>query len=468
MLEFIHREHSAARAFIVAGAVWFVIGTTFGAFSAIHFLAPEFFSNIPQLVFGRVRPSHVNSVIYAFIVQTLIGMGLFFVPSLLRTRLWSEPLAWLTWLLYNIAVTYGPIGFLMGHGHGGREYAEYPWTADMLITISILLLAINTGMTILRRQEQSLYVSIWYFMGFSIWTATSYPIGNVVWHPSTGAMAGIVDEVLLWTYAHDLVGLILTPLAIGAAYYVIPRVARNPVYSHTLEHIGFWTLIIFYTHIGAHHILQAPIPNWLRVMATVDSGMMILPVAVVLVNLWMTVRGSAGLVWKDPAGMMVMTGLVWYFFTCIQGPLMSLPHLQRVTHFTQWTPAHAHMAVLGFSATIALGGMWHVLPMVLGRRLWSRRLVFLQFSLVTIGVTGFFLVLTMAGLIQGHAWFNGETVYRVLPTITVYMALRLAFGLFVITGAVVGLCNLWMTIRHGEPLSRDEVEYVRREGGTPA
>ena len=78
--------------------------------------------------------------------------------------------------------------------------------------------------------------------------------------------------------------------------------------------------------------------------------------------------------------------------------------------------------------------------LLLNRRLYSDRLVNLQFGLVTFGLTGFFLVLTIAGLIQGSAWYNAEMVYRVLPELPVYMGLRAAFGVFIISA------HLWAYI----------------------
>jgi cbb3-type cytochrome oxidase subunit 1 len=72
-MKFYNKTNSAALAFILVGAFWFMIGTLYGLFSAIHLLAPEFFNNIPFLVFGRARPTHVNTVLYGFAVNTLIG-----------------------------------------------------------------------------------------------------------------------------------------------------------------------------------------------------------------------------------------------------------------------------------------------------------------------------------------------------------------------------------------------------------
>jgi cytochrome c oxidase cbb3-type subunit I len=446
---FYRRPNSAALAFIVGGAVWFVIGTLYGLVSAIQLVAPEFFNNIPWLVFGRTRPIHVNTVIYGFVSATLIGCGTYYVPALLRTKLWSEPLGWISFVLWNLVVLSGPIGFSFGYTQG-REYAEYVWTADLAVVLVALTMLVNAVMTILHRNISVLYVSVWYFVGTFLWMSWSYPIGNVVWHPGTGAETGLLDSIFLWFYGHNLVGLILTPLAVGAAFYVIPYITNTPLYSQLLSHIGFWTLIVFYSHIGSHHILQAPIPNSLKAVGVTDSLAMAIPVFTVLANLWLTARGRGGVLLRNPSGRFVLVGTVWYVLTCIQGPLQSLPSLQKVTHFNNWTIGHSHIAVLGFSGFIALGAAWLVVPQITGRRVYSAKLVFAQFWLIIFGLTGFLFVLTIAGLIQGQAWFNGEAIVRVLPEIHPYMVLRLAFGLSIISGAVVGLYNLLMTLYRGQ------------------
>ena len=444
------KPQSAALAFLVAGAFWFFIGTLYGLVSAIDLVAPEFFNNIPFLVFGRSRPVHVNTVIFGFVTTTLIGAGLYYVPALLRTRLWSEKLAWVSFVLWNAAVASAPFTFSFGLSQG-REYAEYIWVFDVCIEAALLLAGLNILMTIAHRKENQLYVSVWYFVGAIIWTSGVYPIGNVMWHPATGALPGLVDSVLLWFYGHNLPGLLLTPLAVGAAFFVIPRVTRTPLYSHTLSLVGFWTLVALYTHIGGHHLLQAPIPNWLKSMSVTHSIMMAFPVFVVLANLWMTARGHGGRLLNDPAGRWVIVGTIWYLLVSIQGAAQSTVFLQRVTHFNNWTIGHAHIAVLGFSGFIALGALWHILPLAARCRLYSYRLVNLQFGLGMFGLTGFFVVLTIAGLIQGSAWYNGESEYRVLPEIVIYMVLRAALGISILTAAGIGLFNVIMTLIRREP-----------------
>ena len=307
MLRFMRKPQSASIAFMLAGAAWFVIGALYGMVSAIHLVSPEFFSNIPWLVFGRERPVHVNTMLYGFVGTMLVGCGLYYVPALLKTKLWSEPSAWVSFVLWNLVILSGPLCFSFGYTQG-REYNEYVWLADIALMLSVVLLIHNLVMTIVNRTEQQLYVSVWYFMATFLWTAGNYPIGNVMWHPETGAMPGLIDSIFLWFWGHNLPGLLITPLATGAAYYVIPRVARTPLNSHTLSLLGFWLLVALYTHIGGHHVLQSPIPNWLKTVSVVDSIAMVIPVSIVVLNLWMTVRHRGAMMWSDPAARLVMGG----------------------------------------------------------------------------------------------------------------------------------------------------------------
>lgn len=450
---FWENDYSAAKAFLVTGAFWFAIGTLEGLATAIHLVAPDFFANISWLEFGRIRPVHTNTMLFGFVTAMLIGAALYIFPRVLDTKLYSEPMGNLAALFYNAAILIGTVSLLGGLTQG-REYAEYIFPVDVLIVIAFILLSANFIMTIVRRTEPLLYVSAWYFAGAVLWTTMMYPLGNVMWHPVTGSEAGVVDAIFLWFYGHNIFGLLITPLAVGIAYYMFPRIAGAPLYSQLLGIIGFWSLLAFYTHIGGHHLIQAPVPTWLKTVSIIDSFAMMLPVATVLVNQWYTSRGRFSKFMVNPAAKLMFIGTIWYAIVCIQGPLQSLASVQRVTHFNNWVIGHSHIAVFGFTGFIALGGMYYVWPYVTGRKVYSERLINVQYWLVLLGLIGFFIVLTIAGLIQGQSWLNGETVYRVIPSLKPYMTLRLMFGLLIIAGAFIGLYNVIMSLFKGEPVDR--------------
>jgi cytochrome c oxidase cbb3-type subunit 1 len=151
-------EYSSTRVWLVGEAVWFAIGTTAGLGGAIHPVAPDFFTNIPSLEFGRIRQFHVNTVLFGFVTAMLIGGGLYIVSRVLKRRLYSEATANLGALLFNSAALIGGIGILTGRTQG-REYAEYVCSVDWLIVIAFILMGIVTVMTIVRREENLPYTS---------------------------------------------------------------------------------------------------------------------------------------------------------------------------------------------------------------------------------------------------------------------------------------------------------------------
>jgi cytochrome c oxidase cbb3-type subunit 1/cytochrome c oxidase cbb3-type subunit I/II len=440
-IENVPAANSTAKAFTLTSAFWFAAATTFGMIGAGYLIAPDFMANIEYIQFGRIRPMHVNAVLFGFVTPGLLAAAFYYIPRLLKTELYSHKLGVFNAIFWNITVAAGIIGVSTGHTQG-REYAELPWAVDIMVVLSFAMVGLNLLMTVRRRREQILYVSIWYVLAAVILTSVTYCIGNVIWKPDTGALAGIPDAIILWFYGHNIFGLLLTPMALGVAYYVLPIATRSPLYSHTLSLLGFWSLIVVYTHIGTHHLLQVPVPTWLKTIAVVDSIAMVIPVMVFLINIWYTVKGKLGEIHADIGAKFVFAGTIFYFFVNIQGSMMALPHVQRITHFNNWVVGHAHIGVLGFAGLTALGGFYFILPRLTGKPLYSKFLADVQYWLVLIGITGFLIVLTTVGLIQGSAWYNGETVYRTLPELQPYYITRASFGTMIMIGAYLGLYNV--------------------------
>lgn len=450
-------HYGTVKGFFLTSMVWLVLGTSFGFIDATHLTSPELLGNIPWLVFSRIRPMHTNAVIFGFIGTGLMGAMHYIVPTLMRVPLYSEKIGKLSLVLWNGSIALGEILLMLGYTQG-REYAEWVWIVDIGILATLLTVFYNFFRTAAYRKEPILYVSIWYFYASLFYFFLIYFFGNAVWNPKTGSIAGMPDAILAWFYGHGLVGFFLTPVAVGAAYYIIPIVCRSPLYSHTLSMVGFWTILVFYNQIGAHHILQAPTPTWLKVVAVTGSLAMLFPVFTALGNLWLTMRGRLAYLHADIGGKFVFAGLVWYLLTCIQGPLQALPVIQRVTHLNNWVIAHSHLGVLGFSGTIALGAIYFIIPRITGRPIHNPRLADVQYWMILLGMAGFMVVLTIAGLLQGNAWHNGEVEYRILPELHVYFALRQAIGLLIVSGAFIGLYNVYMSFYGKEQSVREEAE----------
>jgi cbb3-type cytochrome oxidase subunit 1 len=164
------QEQSAAKAFALTSGIWFAFATSFGMIAAGYLIAPDFMANIEYIQFGRVRPIHVNLVLFGFVTPGLLAVAFYYTPRLLRTHLFSQKLGVITAVLWNIMLVIAVVSLAMGYSQG-REYAELPWAVDIMIAGLFALVIYNLFMTVSQRQEPILYVSIWYSCAAVVMTA---------------------------------------------------------------------------------------------------------------------------------------------------------------------------------------------------------------------------------------------------------------------------------------------------------
>ena len=123
-----------AKAWFIFTALWFPIFATFGFLMAVKFFFPTFLSDSMWDSFGRIRPAHVNGVLFGFVSSGLLGAMFWITPRLCARGLYRAKLALMTPFVWNFAILGGIIWILLG-GSQGREYAELPWAMDILVMI---------------------------------------------------------------------------------------------------------------------------------------------------------------------------------------------------------------------------------------------------------------------------------------------------------------------------------------------
>ena len=64
--------------------------------------------------------------------------------------------------------------------------------------------------------------------------------------------------------------------------------------------------------------------------------------------------------------------------------------------------AHAHINVVGGLVMLGMAVTYYLLPVISGKPLWSRRLVEYSFWGVSIGVTAFYVLLIIFGIVEGN------------------------------------------------------------------
>jgi cbb3-type cytochrome c oxidase subunit I len=445
------KTDSASVNFMLTAALWLIIGVSMGLILALQFVFPDLFRGVPWLVFSRLRQAHVNTVLFAWLSGGMIGIWLYIVPRLTGRKLWSEPLGNLAMILWNLSLAFGIFEILSAHTQS-REYAEMIWVVDVLVMTALIMVTVNVYMTVGHRVEPKLYVSLWYIIGTLMWMPLLYFIGNVMWNPPTGALTGVNDAIFNWFYGHNILGLWFTTGLLPVIYYIVPRETRSPLYSHFLSMIAFWGIAFFYTGVGGHHLLWAPIPYWLKTIAVAESIGMVLPVVAFMMNIFLTMRGNWNRFFTSIPLRFTITGWIAYFLVSYQGSHQAIRGINLLTHFTQYVPGHAHLALLFFAASTIMGAIFYIIPRVYKVEIFSRKLVNVQYSLYVIGFLFFFLGFVLTGLTQGTAWVHqGLPVWSVLPGLRPYMALRAVGGGLVVISFILFTYNIFMSILKRKP-----------------
>ncbi|MCG3181613.1 MAG: Cbb3-type cytochrome c oxidase subunit CcoN1 [Phycisphaerae bacterium] len=447
-------DYRLVKAFIIASCVWLFLAPVAGFLFAVKFSVPHFLNLATWTSGPLIRQFHVNGVIFGWFTSATIGLSYYICPKLCGRPIWSVRLGWWSFWIYSLAFLAGEICILAQYTQG-IELGEFPLPVDIFFALGFVTVTINLLMTILTRREKQIYVALWYLMAAYIWTCLNWCVGNFL---LPYAAAGPNSAALHGFYLHNLVGLWITPSGLAIIYYFLPPAAKNPLFSHKLSILGFWSLAFFYPFNGTHHYIFSPIDAWVQTIAIVASMFLFIPVWAVCANFFGTLRGHWALLPRSGVLKFLIMGAVFYLIGCAQGPIEALRTVQAWTHFSDFVIGHSHVTIFGTFTFWAWAGIYFVWPRMSGRQIWSSALVGLHFWLATLGFTLMFLALTISGFVQ-NAMLHGGTFYvdSIVP-LKIWWLLRSVGGGAMVLSMWVFMFNIYMTSRHGKPLV-DAVGY---------
>lgn len=434
-------DRPLVRKWLLTGMFWLLFTPTIGAVISTYFNFPDYLGTALELQFGRLRPMHVNGVIFGAFSTLFIGLAYYVAPRLCRIRMvWEKAGHALCWI-WNLALAGGMTSLLLGENQG-LEAGEFPFYIDLLLFLCIAFLTVQFLLTAVRRVEHQMFVSMWYLLAAFVWTTMNLVLGSFI---LPYAISGISSAAFHGLFIHYIVGLWITPAGYVLIYYFLPASVKNPIYSHKLSLIGFWSLALFYPFVGIHHYLYSPIADWAETLSIITSMLLIIPVWTVLQNFFGTMIGR----WHDfgrnlPAKFLIL-GSVMYLIGCFQGSTEALRSIQEPTHFTDFVISHSHLTVFGTFVVWAVAGLIYVWPRIHGQELHSFRLANASFWLITCGISIMGLVLSAQGLQQGYLWMAGVEWMDAMATIKAYWLVRTVAGIVMDLGMTLLVYNLLRT-----------------------
>ena len=117
---------------------------------------------------------------------------------------------------------------------------------------------------------------------------------------------------------------------------------------------------------------------------------------------------------------------------------MSIPSLNAVTHFTDYTIGHSHLGMVGFFSMMMFGAMYYIVPRLVGWEWPSATMIRWHFWLVAIGVLLMAGSLMIGGLLQGLAQYDPTVSFRSsLEYATPFRVVRGISGFLLLAGHLV-------------------------------
>ncbi len=380
---------------------WLVLGSGIGEYLGIKFIAPDV-DHSSWLSFGRLRPVHTNIVFWGWASLAMIGLGYYVVPIVSNTKIHSVKWGWISLALTNLMVILGSLCLMSGINNGGGEFREYIWPVMALFAVALILTLANFILTVAKRTTKEIYIANWYIVSALIFTII---VALTAYLPFW--QDGVSETIVQGYFMHSGVGMWFTLYTLGLLYYFIPQQINKPIYAYSLGILAFWTQIIFYTIIGTHHFVFAPLPWWLQTVAIVGSAGMIIPVVAATINYTMTFKGQWHKVTTSYTLPFFLVAVVYYFIVSLQGTAEAFKFTNLIWHFTDFTVAHAHLGFYGIITFALWGGFYVVIPRLTGKEP-PQHLVGSHFWLAFIGLLFYAIPLSVGATLRGLMWMDGK------------------------------------------------------------
>lgn len=380
-----------------SGLVWLVISGILSLLASIQLHSPSFLADCAWFTAGRAQALRETSFLFGWGGNAGLALGLWILG-----RLGGSPLRALNWvvvgcLFWNLGITLGCVGIATGD-MTSFQALQLPRYVQPLLAFAYAAIAVSGVLAWSGRRSDGAYASQWYVVAalFLLPWLLLVSQSVLLWIP----LRGVVQTIAGAWHAQAVWSLWLAPLALGAAYYVVPKVTGRALPAYESAPLAFWTLVFLGAWTGGRHLIGGPVPAWIGTLALVAYGLILFHYLVVGLNL-RGVLGTAGM----PASF-VAFGLVSYL---LAGLLEFLTCFRGVALHTQYTLLQSALEQLGWQGAVSmllLGGIYFMVPCVTGRPWASPALASGHRAMTMLGVGLLVAGLTAAGLKHSSGLLN--------------------------------------------------------------
>ncbi len=432
-----YKSQSIAAAYWYVALALFAAQITFGLVIGYIYVNPNFLSEL--VPFHVARMIHTNALI-VWLLLGFFGAAYYIIPEEAEREIHSVPLAYAQLAILVLGATAAVVGYLF-RIHEGREFLEQPTWVKLGIVVAALMFLYNVTMTVLQGRKTAitnvLLLGLWGIAVFFLFSL--YNPSNLV-----------LDKLYWWYVVHIWVEGVWELVMASILAYVMLKLT-----GVDREIVEKWLYVIvalalFTGLLGTgHHYYWIGLPAYWQWIGSVFSTLEVLPFfAMVLFTFIMVWKGQrehpnkAALLWSLGCSVLAFFGAgVWGF-------LHTLAPINYLTHGTQVTPAHGHLAFFGAYVALNLTIMTYAFPHLKGREPYNQVLNMISFWLMSAGMAFMTFTLTFAGAVQTHLQrVMGMGFMEVQDQLVLFYWMRLGSGIAVLLGMVLFLMAILLPER---------------------
>ena len=403
--------------FLTSGAAWLAVSILLGLISSVNLHNPEFLDACPLLTYGRVFPAHMNTLIYGWGFQAAFGVLIWLMARLSRQECRNAGTILAAGHVWNLAIALGTLGILGGFGTG-MPWMEFPSFVWPVLLVCYLIIAAGSFVQFRVRPTGHVYISQWYLLAAMVWFPWIFATANVLLHciPGHPVMGAGINA---W-FQSALVFLFFVPVALGAAYYLAPKVTGRPIFSYSLAKTGFWTLAALAPWAGLQKLAGAPVPYFLPYVGAAASVLLFVPLIVAVFNVLRTASADPDTLAASPSLRFMAAGLIGFVILATALLTLNWPgSTLRLTQFSLTGYGFGILALYGSVSLVLFGAIYFIVPRITRREWLSARLIKMHFLFSVYGLAFIAIVTFFGGLMQGagqedfkQPWVNAASFAR--------------------------------------------------------
>lgn len=419
--------------FIAVALTVLISGVLFGVVGGLQYIIPGWLKD--ELSFERVRPLHVTMVI-SWIFAGAMGGIYYYLPQAVKGKLYSPALA-IAHLVLFILTGLSIIACYFAGVFGGREYFEFPPAVAIPMLITWLLFVANMLLTLKRYYNSNTHiftkVYIWMWLTGMFFFLLTF-LESYLWLFSFFGNNLIRDITVQWKASGAMVGS-WNMLVYGTAFYVMEKMSGD-------ESVASSKLTFFFYFLGltnlmfnwGHHTYIVPASPWIRDVAYIISMTELLILGNIIWN-WRKTVSSATKTFHLMSYRFFTASDVWIFINLVLAIAISVPFINRFTHGTHITVAHAMGTTIGINTFILFASLFYLLRLQNDTTLL--KYIKAGFWILNVSLLIFWVSLIASGITKTIELTNGGTFASAMQKMLPYFYSFFIAGIGILAGILL-------------------------------